>query len=69
MGLLRSITKNWSFGFNLIIFTLFCFHVVKRSTFSRFYCQLMINYSLTFIHTGESLLSENLIVISIVVVI
>lgn len=67
--LLRNLNKYWSLGFNLIIFSLFCFHVVKKSTFSRFYYQLLINYTLTFVHTGESLFSENLIVLSIVVVI
>jgi hypothetical protein len=52
MALLRNLLKNWSLGLNLIIFSLFCFHVVKKSTFSRFYYQLIINYTLTFIHTG-----------------
>jgi hypothetical protein len=67
--LLRNLMRYWSLGFNLIIFTLFCFHVVRRSTFSRFYYQLLINYTLSFIHTGESLFSENLVILSIVVLI
>lgn len=69
MLVVRNLYENWSLGCNLIIFSLFCFHIVKKSTFSRFYYQLLINYTLTFLHTGQSLFCDNLIILSIVVII
>lgn len=58
----------WSLGLNVSIFTLFCSHVLKKSTFSRFYSQLFVNFILTLLHTGESLLAENLLILAAVVV-
>ena len=38
---------NWSYLRNIFIFTLFCTHVTKKSTWSRFYIQMLVNQILT----------------------
>lgn len=64
---IKNLLNHWNFGCNLIVFSLFCFHVTKRSSHSRFYTQYFINVSLTFVHKQEILLTENLMIMSIIV--
>lgn len=49
------IIEHWALWFNLLIFTIFCTHILEQSTFSRFYVQFLINKILTFIAVGEIL--------------
>ena len=62
-------SQRWSLGLNLIFFTLFCSHIQKKSAFSRLYMQTFANILLVFFHTGEILISENLMVITIVILV
>ena len=52
----------------MTIFTLYCTHLLQNSTFTRFYWQLIINSLLSFLAMGSFLPFENLLILSLVVV-
>lgn len=66
-GWIYTLVLHWSLGIHLIVFSLFCSHISKKQTFSRFYFQLVINCILTFLHTGSFYFTENILLISVVV--
>ena len=60
---------NWDIERNIVIFTLICSYVNRSKTFQRFFTQLFVNVTISYLTISESLFAVNLLLLTLVIVV